>query len=324
MMSEFGIRYCRASLICIVFLFGNNVHACLWTYGTDVHGTPRILSDSMSRLFSADASQSRDDWLKQMLLIETKLPKGDYRDRNDFAVALIHLGRVDEAIEIFKQIEAEQPGLYQSAANLGTAFELRGDLQSALDWIKLGIVRNPQAHDGTEWLHVMILEAKISLASDPHWLKTHSVLGLDFNRDIKPTLQVDKIVDSENRSYSLLLIRRALDFQLAERVPLTPSPNAVVGSLLEDLGNVLALEDSLEKAIPAYQLALQYGPRDEQLVRQRLEHFQTQVRRNILSGQSPFVVLFFGILVGVIGFIVGLRFIVRWLRRRSAALSPDK
>ena len=42
--------------------------------------------------------------------------------------------------------------------------------------------RNAQSHYGTEWLHELILEAKIALAYDPTWLQTHTVLRIDFGQ----------------------------------------------------------------------------------------------------------------------------------------------
>jgi hypothetical protein len=52
------------------------------------------------------------------------------------------------------------------AANLGTALELLGNKEEALHWIREGIRRNPQSHEGTEWLHAKILEAKIAAQKD--------------------------------------------------------------------------------------------------------------------------------------------------------------
>jgi hypothetical protein len=57
---------------------------------------------------------------------------------------------------------------------------LTGKNEKALRWIREGLRRNPNSHSETEWLHVLILEAKIAAAKDPEWIKTHSVLALDF------------------------------------------------------------------------------------------------------------------------------------------------
>jgi len=68
-------------------------------------------------------------------------------------------------------IERWHPGLYATAANLGTAYELLGNVDSAYYWIEEDMRRNPQGHEGSEWMHLCILSAKraprSSLACNP-------------------------------------------------------------------------------------------------------------------------------------------------------------
>jgi len=84
-----------------------------------------------------------------------------FDENSDLAVAFVHQGKYSEAIALLQELERRYPGKYQVAANLGTAFELSGDNKQALQWIREGIRRNPKSHEGTEWLHVAILEAKL-------------------------------------------------------------------------------------------------------------------------------------------------------------------
>lgn len=132
--------------------------------------------------------------------------------RIDYAVALIRLGRTAEAIAELEAIEAAQPGKYETAANLGTAYELAGKLEDAIVWIERGIERNPQSHEGTEWLHVAILKAKLKLRDDPAWLRQHSVLDGAGERT------AEEIV-------------RAIDYQLGERLVFVSPENAAVCDL---------------------------------------------------------------------------------------------
>ena len=90
----------------------------------------------------------------------------NFTDRSDYAVALMYLGRHQEAVTLLHQLEAERPGEYFVAGNLGTAYELTGKNEEALRWIREAIRRNPAAHEGTEWLHAKILEAKIAQQKD--------------------------------------------------------------------------------------------------------------------------------------------------------------
>src|SRR6185503_7493595 len=102
---------------------------------------------------------------------------------------------------------------YVVAANLGTAYELHGDLVAARRWIAEAIRRNPYSHEGTEWLHVLILDARMALAKDPNWLASHSVLGIDFGNEPAPL--VPKAWPKNQDGQSTV---RALQYQLRERM----------------------------------------------------------------------------------------------------------
>ncbi|MEM7391121.1 MAG: hypothetical protein AAF492_02140 [Verrucomicrobiota bacterium] len=107
-------------------------------------------------------------------------------------------------IVLLQRMEAETPGRYNTAANLGTAYELSGDNRNALTWIREGIERNPKAHDGTEWLHAVILETKIELEQDPDYLKKRRIIELP--RKIKD----DGEIDIEGRTYLISAVHKAL------------------------------------------------------------------------------------------------------------------
>lgn len=172
---------------------------------------------------------------------------------SDHAAILVRLGRLDDAILLLEDVEKRTPGNYYVAANLGTALELKGDLAGAMRWIAVGIRRNPESHSGTEWLHVKILEARLALERDPHWLETHSVLGIDFGSQPKPV--------SSNAPLKRHLghARRALEYQLHERMSFVSPPDPVVGDLLFDLSNICALTFNVEHAQAVLALAFEYG-----------------------------------------------------------------
>lgn len=49
------------------------------------------------------------------------------------------LGKADVALEILKELNYHYPNEYKIVANLGTAYELNAELDSALKYIKKGI-----------------------------------------------------------------------------------------------------------------------------------------------------------------------------------------
>ena len=122
------------------------------------------------------------------------------------------------------------------AANLATACELTGDDGKALAWVRKGIERNPKADGGTEWLHARILEAKLALKDNPKWLESHSVLG---PRDSSWQVEIS-VVGNRGEPLSPKQVKTALIYQLRERLQFTSPPDAIVGSLLLDLGELLS------------------------------------------------------------------------------------
>lgn len=178
---------------------------------------------------------------------------------NNLAVALVHLGQNKEAIEILEKSEKNNPGNYATATNLGTAYELNGENHKALEWIKEAVDRNKKSHQGTEWLHVKILEAKIAMEKDADWIKTHSVLGVDFdaNPQALPT-------DHLGQEKTLNEVEEALIYQLHERLEFVKPPEPIVADLLAALSKVFALKRTAEHASALKDLSIKYGAEPEE------------------------------------------------------------
>jgi tetratricopeptide (TPR) repeat protein len=252
-------------------LLGLPAWACLNHYGKkNVHGDA-IPTEERKESYGYYISRLRNHHDHEEIVKgppPTAPPAGaDFRVRNDYAVALVRRGESPKAVEILESIEKEHPGEYTVAANLGTAYELSGDLEKAHQWIGEGIRRDPKSHDGSEWLHLLILDARMAAAKDPEWAKSHGVLPLDFGGDPvprKPTVWPAGSRDAED-------VIRALTYQLGERLAFVPPPDALVGGMIADLADLLALYRSVDHAIPVYELALQYQPAHFGLVRSRLE-----------------------------------------------------
>ena len=288
--------------------------ACLWYYGTDMHGKALTLSvidpAAYVKSLTDHSEHGRRVQLSAIPTPEPPPPKIEerYKARSDMAATLVYKGKAKEAIDILMEVEKEKPGEYVVAANLRTAYELHGDLPKAHHWISEAIRRNAYAHDGTEWLHVLILDARMALAKDPKWLETHSVLGADFGKDPEP-----KSPSAWPKGQSLESTKHALEYQLHERMGFVPPPDPVVGDLLFDLANVLALTVTVEHAIAVDDLALTYKPVKAEMVATRRAHFQEVVdgrhRTKALKqvGGTVGVAL---ILLALVGF---------WMRARARA-----
>jgi len=277
------MNFMKAFTTALVFiLFVNIALPCIWITGTKYNG------DSVStgkggtwHLRSALKADRRPDGVKMEVELRGAT---NFNDRSDYSVALMFLGRSEEAVTLLNQLEKEKPGEYFIAANLGTAYELSGNNEEALKWIKEGIHRDPTSHKGTEWLHVKILEAKIAQQKDTNYFKSHSVLEL----------QPEKIgveITVGDHTYSPKEIRDAIEYQLSERMQFVKPHDAVVASLLFDYAAIEAATETLESAEEILQMAQQYGyPSDKvqpllNLYNRRIAWRKT--KRDIFTPPSP-------------------------------------
>ncbi len=231
---------------------------------------------------------------------------------NNLAVALIHLGEVKKAIAILENLEKKYPGQYPVAANLGTAYELNGENQKALEWIKKGVERNPKSHFGTEWLHVKILEAKIAMEQDPEWLNNHSVLGADFGTGEKQDPSEISTTDYLGQKKSLTEIQDALGYQLHERLEFIKPPERVVADLLVDLSKALAILRTPEHAKAVNDLAVKYGAKPVNVLAVNPDPKPEEIQKSDKAQERSY--LFYGIIGGVIALTVGVVFV--FIRKR--------
>lgn len=230
----------------------------------------------------------------------------DRANPQDAAVAAILGGDHVAAVKMLLNLEAQNPGDYHTAANLGTAFELAGDNENALNWIKEGIKRNPSSHHGTEWLHALILEAKIAAASGKSLPNTNRLVPLP--EEVKKGDFV-KVQAMEHRAADIFT---ALAFQLEERMVFVKPQDRWVAECLYSLAILQAHFYSAQDALRILGLAEQYGFPDSNLLQSRRQSFE----RSILWGEIQF---WGGI---VIGGAAGIAAILFGYRKLSELLSP--
>lgn len=269
----------RLLLAVAVTAVASPLFACINTYGTDLQGKVVETIFSGDDLVAYLMHPKGPDWRAQKTKLSRNLSQAPIEQQNDYAAALLHLGEIKPALAILVRIEQTKPGLYATATNLGTAYELAGKNEHALSWIRAGIRRNPDSHYGSEWLHAAILEAKLALARDPDWLRTHSVLGLDFGAGAVPRMPARFPRDNRGKPVDAREARQAIHVQMAERLQFVSAPEPIVGDLLFDHANLLMLTESMENAEAIYELALRYGTPRAALAQQRLAHARSVLKR---------------------------------------------
>lgn len=229
-------------------VFSFHASACLNNYEDEIaglmyKGNPQAIAEAVERL----ERQYKD------------APSAEVA--NDLAVAQVLAGKYARAIEVLERLEKTTPGLPKTAPNLGTALELAGRNAEALVWIKEGIRRDPNDHQGTEWLHVKILEAKLAIERDPDWLRSHTVLGVDFGDGAKPRIPSAMPLDHLGQSRGLKDIRMAISYQLGERLKFVEVPDPLVADLYMAWGDANSLlgGNSEREPLDLYQAAQRFG-----------------------------------------------------------------
>ena len=239
-------------------------NACLWLHGTTIDGHfgrfpgrilgfPEGLRKAMARVPQHEASLFKSHSYK---------PDDPAAKANDKAVETLLRGDAKKAVEMLNQVEFDYPGVYYTAANLGTAYELSGDDTNALKWILEGIKRNPDSHMRTEWLHVRILETKIKLKTDPQWLASHTITGVDPAR----LGEVGYYIETAQRRLDADEIADSLFRQLSVRMLFVKPKDPIVAQLLNELALCEAQMGTLENADQYARMAVQYGLPIERLL----------------------------------------------------------
>lgn len=199
-------------------------------------------------------------------------------NRNDHAVALIRAGKHTIAIGLLEQLEKEFPGEYQVAANLGTAYELAGNNPKALQWIRTGVERNPHSHEGSEWVHVKILEAKIHEQKTPGWLKTRSVVGVSFGTQPLPASPKTLPAGNDGNPVTIAFLQESIAYQLKERSFFVDAPDPIMGDLFFDYGQAAALTQGVNLSVDVLKVAQAYGAPREALLAKRLSALETRAK----------------------------------------------
>jgi len=185
----------------------------------------------------------------------------------NLSAVLIRFGKLPEAVTLLKFIEQKYPGKYQTASNIGTAYELMGRNEEALEWISEGMRRNPDDHFGTEWLHALILKAKLGKFPAP--APGRSILNLDFGKEAMPKRPALLSVGNRGQQLSLFDLGVALRYQLGERIHFVDAPDPLVAGMLLDWANLELLAGSVESADVLYDAAIRYGSKEAPMISKR-------------------------------------------------------
>jgi hypothetical protein len=154
------------NFLAIIFtLLASAASACLNIFAVDSTGNVHRLE----HYFIYEAEFRQDAVARNLKDLEKKFAKNEYSYKNisDYGAYLLMAGRFNEGMQLFRALSQKYPDVYQICANTAVAYELTGNIDSALYWEKRATIIQPNAHSNSEWIHLKILEAKKQLLSDP-------------------------------------------------------------------------------------------------------------------------------------------------------------
>ena len=261
------------TVLCVLILATSAANACLNVQGVTLDG--RIVNQIDRRIVAEFQERMSAEPSSRLVELEesTKLAVDEIDLQELDAVHDVFAGRINDAIAKLTAMEQANPGSYNVAANLGTAYELAGDNVNALKWISEGITRNTDAHFGTEWLHKLILETKIALAADPDFLDKNHVLPFVDSLESNPGF----IFVHDGKQRTLEDVSDALVYQLKERMLFVKPTDPVVADLLYCLGQIQARTGILEFAVDILELSREYGFRDLAALELLIEKYKSEI-----------------------------------------------
>lgn len=226
---------------------------------------------------------------KRLELLNNKIKNGtdDFKTWSDIAANLMKLGKVDSSIKILKPLVVKHPKEYNLLANLGTSYELIGQLDSALKYISKGLEINPNSHYGSEWIHVKILEAKIKSKNKPRWFVDNEIVSLEYLINKVDTTNLNTL----NRA--LMKINNDFFFQIRTRAPFTPAPDKVIANLLNTLGDFNKKIGTYENALLSYIYTLDFEESDVNKFKIKEKIRQLNRERNLQEKPKEISDIFF-------------------------------
>ena len=105
------------------------------------------------------ASPQRLQYERDAKRLEAKGSTAD--DAADLGAVYIRLGKIDPAIDVLRRAQREHPNHFAIAANLATAWQMKGELRAADAAIREAVRLAPGKHLAAETLHAKLIEARL-------------------------------------------------------------------------------------------------------------------------------------------------------------------
>lgn len=242
-------------LAILAFLFASQTSfSCGNEYGYDANGNPLFTEF----FYLSDFYRKFDKPALERSLAAAIAKRGqstdDFRNESNIALYYMKLGQTKKALTILEPLAQQHPKEYTVIANLGTAYELDGQLNKALEFIRKGYELNPESHYGSEWIHIKILEAKIKAKTNPSILTDQPIVTV---AELKAHLGHgnERPIPHFNRGD---IHGSHMAIQIRTRLPFTPAPDKVIANLLKTYAAYAEEIETMENALMAHIYRLEF------------------------------------------------------------------
>jgi tetratricopeptide (TPR) repeat protein len=242
----------------VAFFWQSRASACGWDWETFAAEASRLpcVSDVIVGAFGTHTEEYYEATIEATEIALAWAP--NYAEALDAqGLALVHLGRYEEAKPVLLRRAAVAPDAYPSHANLGTLYTFTGDYELALGAIDEALKLEPQAHFGREKYHRKLVE----------FLRDGHTRSVDSERDFLGLELTDRQrFDGTVRSFEEAGLKPEVFDAVAAMIAVYGAEN--LPDLYVALGDVLALRGEVKLAWAAYRRAQDLGhPAKERLAR---------------------------------------------------------
>ena len=257
-------------LLISLLLCTSTVHACLNIFAADSAGQVHYLE----HYFFSEIEFRPDIIARNLKRLEKKFNNKDfsYQNISDYGAYLLMVGRFSDGLKIFRALSTKYDSVYEISANTAVAYELNGNIDSALFWENRSLALRPSAHNYSEWIHLKILEAKKNLQTDPDWCLKNNVTGIvdSIKLNYRPSLHED--------GKGMWILKDFIG-QLSERLPFTYNEDKALGKLLLELGDAYQVA-SIYRSYYCYALANYFYPALTPLTREKMQKIRNDYPPN--------------------------------------------
>lgn len=302
-------------ILALTFFLNIDSLACINGESKELKDGTLLYEDDISIIPRGHSLNNHEELSKAIKRLDSLYRKtNNIEYLSDIGVVYIYLKQYDKAIKLYLNIEKRVPNRYSTASNIGTAYELNGQNNEALKWIKKALQIDPKSHQSSEWIHLNILKAKIG---GEGFYNSKFLLNIDFGNDSIPKIKENDV----ERIYKLLEpLQSQLFFQLHERLDFVKPKDKIVAQLMFDFGNILSSQQQYSHAVDAYTKAKEYGYSGE-LIEKRIKKSQSlikviEIEYIDIRGKNKQKTLF-NIFMGVLLFLIIILVVVAISRKRN-------